>query len=174
MKVHFRETYPSSKLPSTTSKDISKFAIPGERFQLQSEESEGEGTPAFQFSPDFHRVPSPVIQPEHTFIPSLDNSKEQEKSKILSRPSFDLVIPPVETVVQSADHEVTLALPAPTTISSALAASPKDIRKVSAKIEEEPASDLKNNTVSARAKFFEMEIAQLQQPQPKPRKFYML
>lgn len=122
---------------------------------MQSEDSEEDtyssSSPVFQFSPEFHRVPSPIFIPEHTFIPGKFDEVEASKPKT---PILSVGVGTVHTTTHPAENPIILN-PVPLE-------KPKELSP----IEQFPPTRF--NTVSARAKFFEMEIQQQQQPIPKP------
>jgi len=119
---------------------------------LKSEDSEDDTnsscSPVFQFSPEFHRVPSPIFQPEHTFI----SAQSREETMSIMKP------PPILSLGVGTVHSTSHPAEAPIILNPLPLAKPKEVSPT----EHTPPSRF--NTVSARAKFFEMEIQQQQQP----------
>jgi len=133
--------------------------------QSPSEDS-SEGTPTssspvFQFSPEFHRVPSPLFKPEHAFIPpeSTEQRQQPHSHQIRTIKSIIETTPRIGTVT---GKEIPVVQPA-------FVEPPEEVCRVQPQ-PLEPTNNPRPSTVSARAKFFEMEIQQLQQPNAKPGK----
>lgn len=105
-----------------------------------------EQEPVFQFKPDFYRVPSPILNtPLVTFIPPEEAALAQQRS----------MTPPKTGDFSIEDGFNSVPPPPPE-------APPPPKGTNSQKL-----SDIRASTVSARAKFFEQEIQQLQQPAAK-------
>jgi hypothetical protein len=108
------------------------------------------GDPVFQFSPEFHRVPSPIFNTPHiTFLP---NPEDQRSNSLIVNEAQD-------------PSRVRGPSPGPSTVA------PSDISlEVSSDKDEfsntaqQSSGGSRSNIVSARAKFFEQEIQQHQQP----------
>jgi len=104
-------------------------------------EASDAGDPVFQFSPEFHRVPSPILSTPHvTILPSADDQA--------SSLAYDEAANSIDTHDQQKVGDSVIPQ--------------KDVSAVSAC--QGDASGSRSNIVSARAKFFEQEIQQQQLP----------
>lgn len=120
-----------------------------------SDEFEEQQEPVFQFKPEFHRVPSPILNtPLVTYIPSAATIEGTNKPSGSQR-----------SVVPSVDPEVAYdafnSVPPPPP-----EAPPPSVGVGGGNNEEnegphQKIADIRASTVSARAKFFEQEIQQL-------------
>lgn len=98
--------------------------------------------PVFQFSPEFHRVPSPIFNTPHvTFIAPEDrrNNESHHTSQVTSEVEQSNISEQLNEGIVSDDTETANA------------------------------ASVRSNMVTARAKFFEQEIQHQQQPSPKAR-----
>ena len=127
-----------------------KMVQPVSEDSSEQEDTASSSSPVFQFSPEFHRVPSPIFRPEHTFIPP---EFEERKPAIKSKPILEST-PRIGTV---SGKEIPV-------VQAAIIEPPQEVCRVQPHESYNP----RPSTVSARAKFFEMEIQQLQQPNAKP------
>lgn len=114
-----------------------------------------EQEPVFQFKPEFHRVPSPILNtPFVTFIPpeaalATDrNSNDIRNTNIQQKRD---VSPSVPSVVEDVSNSVPPPPPEAPPPSTETKAGSGPHQKI---------ADIRASTVSARAKFFEQEIQQ--------------
>lgn len=120
-----------------------------------SDEFEEPQEPVFQFKPDFHRVPSPIINtPLVTFIPPAATVEGSNKPS----GQYRSVAPSVDPAVAD-DVFNSVPPPPPEAPPPSVGVGGKD--KEETEGPHQKIADIRASTVSARAKFFEQEIQQL-------------
>ncbi|CAG7834536.1 unnamed protein product, partial [Allacma fusca] len=186
-------------------KELTTHGSANINLQLASEEDTDENEPpaVFQFSPEFHRVPSPIFINKAAVSQTFVTEEEDRRAKLGPRLSplsssrsghFDVsqkpstpgtgssTSKPAEPVAVSTPKTVPSSLPSPSSTFTPSLSSSKEIASsskipvlvssptVSINSATPSLATVRSNMVSARAKFFEKEIEQLQYPVSKPSK----